>query len=272
MKLRKLITPLLFAGLLLLACLPEPQPDSKAGSTEKLTAAELAEELAARSTEVESLRADLNIAARMGDDVLPTSEHSAIFSQPDRVYLESYGPLGEVLAITRVVEGKLAVYFPADGVWLTGDATAENAEQLLGVNFEIGLLTQAVLGAPLVNPAGFDGTIRYLRPEKVEDPTRLAFRLSTGEKALLLTVEDERRLLLEQVFYCSDAPALRVSYAEYTEVDGFWLPGQVSLTDDAGIEVEINLTEQAMNLPLPEGVFSFTPPDGVRVIELDELE
>jgi len=272
MRLKKLIVLLLFSGLLLLSCLPEPQPDEGIGGTEKQTAVELAERLSTRSAEVESLRAALNIAARMGDEVLPTSEHSALFSQPDRVYLESYGPLGEVLATTRVVDGKLAVYLPADGVWLTGDATAENAERLLGVNFEIGLLTQAVLGAPLVSPAGFEGTIRYLRPEKVTDPTRLAFRLASGEKALLLTVDDERSLPLEQVFYRSDAPALRVSYADYTQVDGFWLPGKVSLTDDAGIEVEILLSEQAVNLPLPDGVFSFTPPDGARVVELDGLE
>lgn len=271
MKLRKLIALLFFAGLLLLACGPvvEPPPIDE---TVKLTAVVLAEELAVRSDSVESLRAILNIAARAGDDVLPTSEHSALFSQPNRVYLESYGPLGEVLSITRVVDGQLAVYFPADGVWLTGDATAENAERLLSVSFEIGLLTQAVLGAPLVNPVGFEGTIRYLRPENENDPTRLAFRLSSGERALLLTVEDGRNLPLEQVFYRSDAPALRVSYADYAEVDGFWLPGKVSLTDDLEVEVEITLSEQVINLPLPDGVFSLIPPAGARVVELDTIE
>ncbi len=46
-----------------------------------------------------------------------------------------------------------------------------------------------------------------------------------------------------------------------------WLPAEVELTDDIGNTISYRLSNIKLNQSLSKSIFSFTPPDGVEVIE-----
>jgi outer membrane lipoprotein-sorting protein len=252
----------------LTSCLPGPEP--AVPPPPKITADELFGEMDAYARRLESASGVVTISARTPEGVLPTTEHDLAFARPDSVYVESLGPMGEIAVVTRVSGGRMAVHYVADGVWAEGAATPGNVEKLVGVPLDVGSLIRALLAEPLVQGEGFEGTVSYIRPEAESDPTRLALRREDGTRALLITVDDSAPVPLEQVLYDgADAPVLRVEYTEYAEVDGLSRPRRILLEDYAGSSVEISFSSQEVNPALPEGLFDLTPPDGVRVVELD---
>jgi hypothetical protein len=253
----------------LTGCRPAVGPSD--GDVE-LSAAEAAAELAVAAARVERAKGVINLAAQTPEEVLPTSEHGVAFARPDHVYIESYGALGELLSVTRVADGRLAVYFPADDLWAAGAATAENIAKLVGAPLEIGLLARALLAEPLVDVAEHPGTIRY-----VGDPgdglTRLAFRRADGSRQLLVTLEPEFPAPREQRLYdAAGEPELLVTYSGYERIDGIPRPGVVTLDDLAGSVVTVEFIEQELNPGLPGAVFDLSPPEGVRVVDLDAYE
>jgi len=255
----------------LTSCAPGPEPT--AYPTPKITAGELLAEMDAYARRLETASGVVTITARTPEGALPATEHDLAFARPDSVYVESLGPMGEIAVVTRVAGGRMAVHYIADGVWAEGAATPGNVQKLLGVPLDVGLLIRALLAETLVEPAGFAGTVRYLRPENEGDPTRLALRRGDGTRALLLTVDPNGPVLLGQVLYGpDDAQVLSVEYSGYAETDGLSRPYRVLIEDYAGSSVEISFSSQAVNPALPEGLFDLTPPPGVRVVELDTAD
>ncbi|MBD3372393.1 MAG: hypothetical protein GF403_06715 [Candidatus Coatesbacteria bacterium] len=262
---------LLLAGLLVPAagCRPEVEgvdDGPKQSATERAVALEEAASL------VETASASISLAVQTPDEVLPTSEHGAAFARPDRVYLESYGPLGEVLSVTRVAEGRLAVYFPADQVWLEGAATPENTAKILGAPVEIGELARALLAEPLVPAVDWPGTIRYLG-DLGDGLTRLAYRRADGIKALLVTIEPGLDAPREQRRFDADGAAdLVIGYDEYTEIEGVPRPGRVVFDDLAGSRLEAVFLEQSLNPELPADIFELSAPPDAHFVDLDAYQ
>ncbi|MCX7020743.1 MAG: hypothetical protein NTW26_00445 [bacterium] len=255
----------------LTSCVPGPGP--VVNPPPKVTADELLAEMDAYARRLESASGVITLQARTPDGVLPATEHGLAFARPDSVYVESIGPMGEIAVVTRVCGGRMAVRYVADGVWAEGSATPGNVEKLVGVPLDVGLLMRALLAEPLVQGEGFDGTVRYIRPEAESDPTRIALRREDGTRALLITVDPAGPVPRSQVLYdAADAPALRVEYSDYAEVDGLLRPQRILLEDYADSSVEVRFSSQEVNPTLPEGLFDLTPPEGVRVVELDGVD
>ncbi|MCK4593122.1 hypothetical protein KAU45_01380, partial [bacterium] len=225
----------------------------------KMTAGELARELTVYAGGLESAKGTITLSARTTEGVLPATEHGIAFARPDKVYIESLGPMGEIAVVTRVAGGRMAVHYLADGVWAEGVATPENTARLLGVPVDIPLTVGALLAEPLIEAEGFDGTIRYVRPEAGDDPTRLAFRRADGTRALLITVDDSSPVPLEQVLYDAEGePELRIAYSDYAPAGGVLRPYRIVIEDYAGSSVEITFSSQEVNPVLPEGIFELT--------------
>lgn len=266
-------TPLyiLLAGLLVLASGCRPGVEG-VDDGPKQSATERAEALEQAASLVETASSSISLAVQTPDEVLPTSEHGAAFARPDRIYLESYGPLGEVLSVTRVAEGRLAVYFPADKVWLEGAATPENTTKILGAPVEIGELARALLAEPLVPAGDWPGTIRYLG-DLGDGLTRLAYRRADGTKALLVTLEPGLDAPREQRRFDVDGTAdLLISYVDYTELKGVPRPGRVIFDDLAGSRLEVVFLEQSLNPELPADIFELSAPPDARLVDLDAYQ
>jgi outer membrane lipoprotein-sorting protein len=255
----------------LASCVPGPGPTTY--PTPKVTAGELLAELDASARRLESASGTVTLTARTPDGPLPATEHDLAFARPDSVYVESIGPMGEIAVVTRVAGGRMAVHYVADGVWAAGAATPGNVERLVGVPLDVGLLIKALLAETLVEPTGFAGTVRYVRPENEGDPTRIALRREDGTRALLITVDPAGPALLGQVLYGpDDEPVLSVSYSDYAETGGLLRPYRITVEDFSGSSVEVRFSSQEVNPALPEGLFDLTPPAGVRVVELDRVK
>ncbi len=259
------------AYVLGVSCLPGPEP--VVTTPPKMTAGELLRELTDYAGKLESALGTITLSARTAEGVLPATEHGIAFARPDKVYIESLGPMGEIAVVTRVAGGRMAVHYLADGVWAEGAATPENTARLLGAPVDVPLTVGALLAEPLIEAEGFDGTIRYVRPETGDDPTRLAFRRSDGTRALLITVDDSSPVPVEQILY-DDAgePELRVSYSDYTDTDGILRPYRIVIENLSGSTVEITFSSQEVNPALPEGIFDITPPPDARIVDLDAFE
>ncbi len=247
-----------------------PGPEPADGHAEKLTAGELLRELTAYAGRLESALGTITLSVRTTEGVLPATEHGIAFARPDKVYIESLGPLGEIAVVTRVAGGRMAVHYLADGVWAEGASTPENIADLIGAPVDIQLMVGALLAEPLIEAEGFDGTIRYVRPETDDDPTRLALRRADGTRALLITVDDSSSVSLEQVLYDADGePELRIIYSDHAPAGGILRPYRIVIEDFSGSSVEIAFSSQEVNPALPEGIFDMTPPPDVRIVDLD---
>ncbi|MGH7858997.1 MAG: LolA family protein [Candidatus Binatia bacterium] len=242
---------------------PSPQPPIAA----TIRSRDLLSRLESRYRAVRSFRALAEMQYRNPRERIHVRE-VILVDRPDRLRIEMISTFGVALQITSDGQ-RLRAYHRGERTFYSGEATAGNLARFTRLPLDIREIADLLVGLPPRRDRG--GTLRTA----FEEPTglwRLTAPLADGGLQILWF--DHERLLpvrTEEVTRDGERRYL-TAYYDYREVDGIAVPHGIELDvprEDA--VVSLRYSEVTLNVPAKQSLFSFEPPPGAKVVDLDRL-
>jgi outer membrane lipoprotein-sorting protein len=186
--------------------------------------------------------------------------------RPDRLRIDALDFFGNPAAVLVADGGRFALLDLRDGAFYRGAATPENIARLVPLPIPARDLVLLLCGAAPITAGG-------------------AASIEPGDGVLTLTVEGEDRIQRLDVgagaaVHAStvhdrpgQAPLVSrydVAFDRFEDRGGRPFPGEVRLeAPGAGVRLRLTWKEIEVNGVLPEGTFTLSPPQGVRIVDLD---
>lgn len=218
-----------------------------------LSAETLLDRLAARRTEVSSLRARARVHAGLQGRWV---RQAFLVRRPDAVRVDVLSPFGLVLAL-GARDDLLWAYPPADRIRYEGAATPANLARFLGAAVAIEDIVDILLGTPPVrNPTG--------RAQIVATPEheyRVVVPIEAGTQTIWFA--GDTLLVLRAEESHADGSIVRLAFGEYE--NGF--PRALEVRTQDGSPVKLDYEAVETNVALDPQLFA--PPPAPRVLPLE---
>jgi hypothetical protein len=188
-------------------------------------------------------------------------------AQPDRGRLEMTTPLTGTALVVTAASGELLAYYPLEEIAVVVPDDARDVPAFVaaaggGLAESLDLLAGR---PPLYVEEVAAGTLK-LDVREDGDGLTLTWRGAGGARVQQLTLAGEGRRPLGFRIFEDDAAAVDVAYGDWRDAGGVEVPFAVTVkTADAVVEVALKKFE--IDVDVPEGAFSTTPPAGVEVLE-----
>jgi outer membrane lipoprotein-sorting protein len=187
-------------------------------------------------------------------------------ARPDRLRIDALDFFGNPAAALVADGSRFALLDLREGVFYRGAATPENLARLVPLPIPARDLVLLLCGAVPIVPgvpvsieAG-DGVLR-LTVEGVDRDQRL----DVGAGAAV-----HRSKVVERPGRGVATRDYEVAFDRFEDRGGRPFPGEVRLeAPGAGVRLRLSWKEIEVNGVLPEGTFTLTPPQGVRIVDLD---
>jgi len=185
-----------------------------------------------------------------------------VVRRPASLRIAALDPLGNPAALLVADGGRFALLDLRSNVFYRGPSTPENLSRLIPQPLRDEELVALVLGAmpplpgarPLEAHRAGDGSVLTLTSGEVRQ------EVSVGAD---LRIDRVRRLRSAQ-------PLWEVALDDFDDASGQQMPRQLRLTAPAErIQVELQLKERVWGKPTSPAAFQLTPPQGVRVVEVE---
>jgi outer membrane lipoprotein-sorting protein len=215
----------------------------------------------------EDLRALARIAVTSAQGRYSTRQ-TFFWRRPALVRLDTVGLFGQPTMTLVADPARASVYYPQQGAFLQGPATAATLAQVIGLPLDVEdvppllmgalgpLLTEPMVTAYLQTDAGMY-LLRFLGPD--------------GKLIQDVWVEPEQLLPRRALRYTKHGvPAVDVAYSDFRHItEGFPFPFELVIWV-AGLETEVRIQflTVELNPGLPPSIFQLSPPAGVPVTPL----
>ncbi len=184
--------------------------------------------------------------------------------KPNRLRAEVLSPFGQPLLILATDGSEVYVWDISEGKLYRGNASSGTIQRLLGLPIKLMDLIGILLydpplishEQPVVFPAEGGGYLMILRGED-EWEQRMLF-----DRDLNLTKAD---------FYHHENPVVLTEYADFDSEHSFPLKISVGMPERSA-EASLSFSELKLNPHLPRERFTLEPPQGVRILPLQEEE
>jgi len=179
-------------------------------------------------------------------------------TDPDSMYIEAPAPFGAPVFILGVIRGDATLLLPRDRRVVEHAAPDDVLEAIAGVRLTASELRATLTGCPAA-PVPADADARQIGDDwrVIRDDTTIYLRrAATGRWRL---VSATRR----------DGDGFRTDFAQF-EAD---LPRRIRIVsnESRGYDLQLELSQVAINERLDPATFRVVVPDGTRPISLDEL-
>jgi outer membrane lipoprotein-sorting protein len=218
-----------------------------------LSAETLLARLAARRTEVTSLRARARVHAGLQGRWV---RQAFLVRRPDAVRIDVLSPFGLVLAL-GARDDLMWAYPPADRVRYEGAATPDNLARFLGTPVVIEDIVDILLGTPPVRKA----TGRAQIESTPEHEYRVALPIEGGTQTIWFAADTLFVVRAEESH--ADGSIVRLAFGEYQ--DGFPRALEVRAQDASPVKLDYEAVET--NVALDPQLFA--PPPALRVLPLE---
>ena len=224
------------------------------GPTRPTTVDELVSVIAARRTEITSLRARVRLRSGIGR---VWTRQAVLVQRPSAIRIDVLSPFGLALAVGT--EGRTLWAFPAQqGVRYEGPASPTNVARLLGTPLGVGALVDVLLGLPPEHQAIVAPTLDRAGDDWV---LTVVYRGGTQQVHFARDTLDIR----EVDEHPDGAASVRVRFGDYD--DGF--ARALDLEADGGVTASIAFDDVQRNVPIEAS--AFLPPAAARVLPLDRV-
>jgi outer membrane lipoprotein-sorting protein len=231
----------------------------------------------AASAPIRSLRAEAKIDQR-GKEGRIKGRILMFVERPDRVRFDAMTQFGPALILTSDGQTFALSDFKEDR-FTTGPACAKNLGRVVGVALSSADVASVLLGdAPLIEPSSTaapepltcSGEGLYVLTRQGKDGGREVLELRVHEADLKQPPSAQRLYLASATLWDARGTRLyRVRYEDYRRVGKSELPHTVRIDDFAhDSDALLRLSDVAVDVTVPEGVFAQTPRPGLKVEEV----
>lgn len=217
---------------------------------------------------VSALRAMARLAVTSPEGRYSTRQ-TFLWQRPSLLRLDVVSVLGQP-AMTLVADAQqAAIYYPQQGVFFHGPATAANLARFIGLPLDAQDVAHLLTGDVrlLSQPPGGSLAVQVDRGAYL-----VRFLDQAGELVQDLWIESDQELPSRVVRYTTQAvPVVDVSYTDFRVLtEAFSFPFQVVVwLPQAQTELRLQYLAVDLNPDLPDNVFQLSPPTGVRVAPLE---
>jgi outer membrane lipoprotein-sorting protein len=220
-----------------------------------------------RSASLHSFRALADMHYVGPKDRLAVKEIVAV-ERPDRLRIEMMSAFGVALQIASDGE-RLSAYHRGERTYYRGKATADNLARFTRLELALRDVADLLIGLP-------PGRQRLGHPSIAFEPPQGLWRVTAtvaegGSQTVwfdpdtLFPVRAEESDRQGNVLY-------RATYASYTTVSGVAIPREVRFeVPEQSAKIDLRYSEISLNGHFPPELFSFAPPPGSKIVDLDEI-
>ena len=224
-------------------------------------------EVSRRPVLSDTCMARTSIEARIPQGKFPL--HAAlVFRHPDLLRVESLPLIGPPDFFLLADGSNLKVYFPAQGKYYTGRATARNVSRFLPVNLSPREIVSILMGRAPVGPENA-ASVKAV----VDDGPlyRIDERLAGGMVQSQWFDPVRKTLVRAEVRSFFGTVRYSVKFQDFVVLDGTALPGRVEVAagDDGRTGVTIRYVDLQISRDADPTLFVFPDPPGVEAVVLD---
>ena len=257
----------LLLGLVACATRP-PAPGPSRGALPTTTAAAILASFDRRWQMVEELRALARLSVTSAQGRYSTRQ-TMLWHRPTRLRLDTLSLFGQPIMTLSADAEHVAIYYPPQGVFFQGPATATNLARFIGLPLDVEDAAYLLTG--------------YIRPGSKYAQAEPALQIDDG--SYLLRFLHQRQELIQDVWvepgqflpkrvvrYTDHAlPAVDVQYSDFRPLTPrFPFPfQQVIWLPRVEMEVRVQFLSVDLNPGLRPELFQLLPPEGVRITPLD---
>jgi outer membrane lipoprotein-sorting protein len=220
-----------------------------------------------RSASLHSFRALADMHYVGPKDKLAVKEIVAV-ERPDRLHIEMMSAFGVALQIASDGE-RLSAYHRGERTYYRGKATADNLARFTRLELDLRDVADLLIGLP-------PGRQRVGRPSIAFEPPQGFWRVTTalvdgGSQTMWFDPDTLFALRAEEADRRGNV-LYRATYASYTTVSGMSVPSEVRFeVPEQSAKIDLRYSDISLNGRLSPELFSFAPPPGAKVVDLDEV-
>jgi outer membrane lipoprotein-sorting protein len=256
----------LVVWLSLMGC-ATPPPSPTAAALPQRSPEALLSPLERRWQSVNGLRAMARLSLTSPQGRYSTRQ-TFLWQRPSLLRLDAIGVLGQP-AMTLVADAQqAAVYYPQQGVFFQGPATAANLARFTGLPLDAQDVAHLLTGYVRPVPQQSTGGIVV----QADDGAYLVRFPGPGGRLLQdVWLDPDQGVPIRMVRYGEQTvPVVDVAYSDFRAVaEAFSFPFQVVIwLPRVETELRLQFLTVDLNPPLPHTVFELSPPEGVRIVPL----
>lgn len=232
-----------------------------------MSAETLIAKLEARSKAIRSFRA-LAEMRYVGEREKLAITEVVVVERPDRLRIEMMSAFGVALQIATDGE-HLRAYHRGDRIFYHGRATMENLARFTRLELAVHDIADLLIGIPPVRERAGQPSLAFEPPQGL---WRVSSKLADGGTQTLW-FEPEGLLAVRATEVDREGNTKYVAtYADYTTVSDVDVPARVRFElPGQGAQIELRYSDPSLNAKLEPGLFSFDPPAGSKIVDLDTL-
>ena len=266
LRLGAAVLPLLLS---LVACATRPLASGPSrASLPTTTAAAILASFDRRWQMVEELRALARLSVTSAQGRYSTRQ-TVLWHRPTRLRLDTLSLFGQPTMTLSADAERVAIYYPHQGVFFQGPATATNLARFIGLPLDVEEAAYLLTG--YIRPGS-----KYPQAEpalQIDNGSYLLRFLRQGQELIQdVWVEPGQFLPTRMVRYTDHArPAVDVQYSDFRPLTAtFPFPFQLVIwLPRVEMEVRVQFLSVDLNPGLHPEVFQLLPPEGVRVTPLE---
>jgi len=219
-----------------------------------------------RSASLRSFRALADMHYVGPKDKLAVKEIVAI-ERPDRLRIEMMSAFGVALQIAS--DGaRLSAYHRGEQTYYRGKATPDNLARFTRLDLALRDVADLLIGLP-------PGRHRLGRPSIAFEPPQGFWRVTTaladgGSQTMWFDPDTLFAVRAEEADR-SGTVLYKAAYSNYTTVSGVAIPREVRFeVPEQSAKIDLRYSDISLNGDLPPELFSFAPPAGAKVVDLDD--
>jgi hypothetical protein len=192
-----------------------------------------------------------------------------LVGKPDSFRMESLPIIGPPDFFLSVYRGTLKAYYPLEGRFYRGPATAEGLSRFLPIAISVQDFVRVLTGSrPEVG-----GTQVVLKSSAEGDLYRIDIASDGRKRQSLLIDPRQDRLRKIEVFGALDEILYEADFADYRSIEGRTIPQRIQLMVNAygGVKISLRYSDPLLSPGSGEGadLFDLGSPEGVPVLPIE---
>lgn len=216
----------------------------------------------AKTSEIQTLQGLARVQARTAQGSLNASQ-VIVAARPDRLRAETLSPFGSSLLVLAADGERLGVSLPANAVFYSGAASAENLGRFLRIPLRLEDLVDILLyRAPLSG---------YLERQTLAlESGGWLVQLATADRRQELRFDEQRRLTELRYYNTAEKLFLEIVYGGFGASGA--LPQQIAIAlPELETRASLDFEDVTYNGKPRAELFRLEPPAGAKVVSLDDL-
>jgi outer membrane lipoprotein-sorting protein len=197
-----------------------------------------------------------------------STRQTFLWRRPASIRLETFSPFGQPLMSFVAEREGAAIYYPQQGTFFQGPASATILTRLIGLPLDAAEVAPLLVGSL---PTSLIERTAALYQQVDAGLYLLRFLDGQGRLRQDLWVDPEPLLPQRSIRYASAAvPAVDIAYSDFRRIADVPFPFEVRLwVPDAESDIRLQYLNVELNPDLPAEVFQLSPPAGVQVVPLE---